>query len=181
MLRIIAGTKKGMKIEVPDSARPITDRIRTSIFDTIKEIVPEATVLDLYSGSGSFSIEALSRGASNSTIVEIDEEAIKFIYDNLRRMGLSDSASLLKSSVSSFLRDLPSDSTFDIIMTDPPFKLDQKHKYSDLELSANHLTDKGVIIFRFPSTETYQNVPAGLTLIYSKKFGVSRVNYYRKQ
>ena len=83
MLRIIAGEKKGLTIEVPSSAKPITDRIKTSIFDLIRDFIEGAEVLDLFSGSGNFAIEALSRGANRAVIVEIDDRAVDIIKKNI--------------------------------------------------------------------------------------------------
>src|SRR6202453_4643826 len=84
-LRVISGTAGGLHLKSPKrhALRPTQDRIRQVIFSSLAEVVPGARVLDLYAGTGSFGIEALSRGAAAATFVEQDKEAVQCIRDNL--------------------------------------------------------------------------------------------------
>src|SRR5277367_7060811 len=84
-LRVISGTAGGLHLKSPKrhALRPTQDRIRQVIFSSLAEIIPGARVLDMYAGTGSFGIEALSRGAASATFVEQEPEAIQCIRDNL--------------------------------------------------------------------------------------------------
>src|SRR5471030_526640 len=84
-LRVISGTAGGLHLKSPKrhELRPTQDRIRQVIFSSLAEVVPCARVLDLYAGTGSFGIEALSRGAASATFVEQEAEAVECIRENL--------------------------------------------------------------------------------------------------
>ena len=124
-MRIIAGNARGRIIKMPNGTktRPTQDRVRESIFNIIREIVPGARVLDLYAGSGAFGIEALSRGASFAAFVDNNQECARTIRANLQvvgedkglssviRMDTSLAVSLLKKK-----KEL-----FDIVFLDPPY------------------------------------------------------------
>lgn len=178
MLRIITGKLKGRVLDVPEVSRPITDRIRTSIFDTITPIIDGSSVLDLYAGSGAFGLEAISRGAKKATFVELDESAVYIIRKNINTTKTADQTEIYSHSVLSFLKK--TEEEFDIIMLDPPFALTPTEKHNDLERCANCIAKGGIIIFRFPTKESYKKTPDGLEFVFSKKFGLSTVNYYRK-
>lgn len=76
--RVIAGTAKGKKLlALEGTTRPITSRIKATVFDLLRELLTGANVLDLYAGSGALGIEALSRGANKATFIEMDESAAK--------------------------------------------------------------------------------------------------------
>lgn len=178
MLRIITGKFKGRVLEVSDVSRPITDRIKTSIFDTISPIIEDARVLDLYAGSGAFGLEALSRGAKTATFVELDESAQQVIKKNINITHTENQTTVYGYSVISFLKK--TEDEFDIVMLDPPFALTSDQKFNDLSLAAQITAKGGIIIFRFPSKEQYTKIPENLELVFSKKYGVSTVHYYRK-
>ena len=180
MLRVITGTVKGKKLLVADSSRPITDRIRTSIFDTIKDFVQEAKILDLYAGSGSFSIEGLSRGAKNTELIENNAEAIDMIRSNLQNTGFSNKALIHVANVKTFLTQ-PQKMKYDLIMLDPPFAVKPEDKLQILELTIKLLSKEGIIIFRFPTKEIYPATFGECTEVYKKKYGISTVSYYKKQ
>jgi 16S rRNA (guanine966-N2)-methyltransferase len=119
-LRVISGTAGGLHLKSPKrhELRPTQDRIRQVIFSSLAEIVPGARVLDLYAGTGSFGIEALSRGAASATFVEQDKEAVQCIRDNLVHCHMQ--GDIRQGDVSSFLERAPSE-TYDLIFADPPY------------------------------------------------------------
>lgn len=178
MIRIIAGTKKGKLLLVPGSARPITDRIKSSIFDLIKEYIKDATVLDLFSGSGNFAIESLSRGAKQAIVVELDEKAIDVIKKNVHECSYKFEIEVIKADCRKFLKNTPI--YFDIIMLDPPFKVPVKVKKDILKLSITRLGIGGVLIFRYPVQETYTISEDDAKIVYTKKYGASKVSFIVK-
>jgi len=119
-LRVISGTAGGLHLKSPKrhALRPTQDRIRQVIFSSLAELVPGARVLDLFAGTGSFGIEALSRGAASTTFVEQDKEAVQCIHDNLAHCHLQ--GDVRQADVPSFLEKPPAE-RFDLIFADPPY------------------------------------------------------------
>jgi 16S rRNA (guanine966-N2)-methyltransferase len=119
-LRVISGTAGGLHLQSPKrhALRPTQDRIRQVIFSSLAERIPGARVLDLYAGTGSFGIEALSRGAACATFVEQESEAVQCIRANLLHCHLT--GDVRTEDVSTFLQRAPSE-PFDLIFADPPY------------------------------------------------------------
>src|SRR6266852_7961648 len=90
-VRIIAGSRKGHKIDAPPgrSTRPTSDRVRENVFNLLQPWVEGATVLDLFAGSGAMGMEALSRGAERAVFVEADPQACRVIDLNLEKLRLT--------------------------------------------------------------------------------------------
>lgn len=122
-MRIIAGECKGRPIRVPDrrATRPATELVRGAIFSMLANLTDEwEEVLDLFSGSGSLGIEALSRGAGYVDFVEQGRECCAIIKDNLKKCGLSDRAHVHCSPVERAVGYL--EKTYDVILMDPPYR-----------------------------------------------------------
>jgi len=119
-LRVISGTAGGLRLKSPKrhALRPTQDRIRQVIFSSLAEIVPGARALDLFAGTGSFGIEALSRGATSATFVEQEAEAVQCIRDNLVHCGLQ--GDVRQADVWTYLAQTPPE-PFDLIFADPPY------------------------------------------------------------
>lgn len=179
--RVIAGSKRGLKLDNPQKiTRPLTDRIKMSLFDLISQFIDDAKVLDLYAGGGNFGIEALSRGAKHVDFVDLSDESIKIIMKNLERAGFSDQAKITQTNVQDFLRAEENTSrNFDIIFADPPFE----HVIIEhIQDAAELLHPKGVLILRTPA-ESKQESPerlSALTRTYLKKYGKSILSFYQK-
>jgi 16S rRNA (guanine966-N2)-methyltransferase len=121
MLRVISGSAGGLHLKSPKrhALRPTQDRIRQVIFSSLADVVPGARVLDLYAGTGSFGIEALSRGAASATFVEQDREAVQCIRDNLAHCHLQ--GTVAQVTVESFLAAPPPAEPYTLIFADPPY------------------------------------------------------------
>ena len=119
-LRVISGSAGGLHLKTPKrhEMRPTQDRIRQVIFSSLAEFIPGARVLDLFAGTGSLGIEALSRGAASATFVEQNKEAVQCIRDNLTHCHLT--GSVRQDDALSFL-DKPPSEEFDLIFADPPY------------------------------------------------------------
>ncbi|HUB68438.1 MAG TPA: 16S rRNA (guanine(966)-N(2))-methyltransferase RsmD [Candidatus Methylacidiphilales bacterium] len=119
-LRVISGTAGGIHLKSPKRhlLRPTQDRIRQVIFSSLAEYVPGARVLDLYAGTGSFGIEALSRGASSATFVEQDVEAAQCIRENLLHCRFH--GEVRREDALSYLDKAPEEK-FDLVFADPPY------------------------------------------------------------
>jgi 16S rRNA (guanine966-N2)-methyltransferase len=179
MVRVIAGSAKGRKLKVPDSGtRPLTDRIKTTIFDLIRDLLPEAKVLDLFAGSGGFGIEALSRGAKHATFIDLAEESIDLIKENLQTTGFTSKAEVIKGKLPgaiTHLNGVPEISdTFDIVFVDPPFT---QIKDFNLEDYSPLITKTNIFVMRLPSDFPFKDP----NTLYKKHIGESTVYFLRRQ
>lgn len=120
-LRVIAGQAKGRRLKrVPgDTTRPIMDRVKEALFSIIGRDIVDATFLDLFAGTGSIGIEALSRGAKQVIFVDREGPAIKTIHQNLEITGLSENAIVRRTDAFTYLKHPPA-IPFDYIYIAPP-------------------------------------------------------------
>jgi 16S rRNA (guanine966-N2)-methyltransferase len=124
--RVTAGSAQGLRLAAPGpGTRPLTDRVKQSLFGALAGMLPGARVLDLFAGSGAAGIEALSRGAAWCEFVEADANAAATIRANLRTTGLGDRATVHQSDVVRFLEratDRPAtEPGYDLAILDPPY------------------------------------------------------------
>lgn len=123
-MRIIAGELKGRTLQSREGkgTRPTDARAREMLFNILSERVIDARFLDLYGGTGSVGLEALSRGASFCVFIEQNAAACRVIKANLKALGLGERAQVWNASVKSALKRLQEDEKrFDIVFCDPPF------------------------------------------------------------
>ncbi|MBZ0280354.1 MAG: 16S rRNA (guanine(966)-N(2))-methyltransferase RsmD [Anaerolineae bacterium] len=120
-IRVIAGSAKGRKLKlVPgDSTRPVMDRVKEALFNIIGRDIFDATFLDLFAGTGSVGIEALSRGAKRAVFIELDKKAVQTIQDNLAATRLADKASVQRADAINILKQPPAN-PYDFIYVAPP-------------------------------------------------------------
>ena len=123
-MRIIGGTHRGRIIITPKGwdTRPTRGRIRESVFNIIRNEIPDAAVLDLFAGSGALGLEAVSRGAKSAVFVDNAKPAREAIQQNIRSLQMTDQTRLLFCGYAEALRRLQSEKqSFDILFLDPPY------------------------------------------------------------
>lgn len=123
-MRVIAGTARGHKLKSLEgrTTRPTADRVKEALFNILMPIVPGAVFLDLFAGTGSVGIEALSRGAQAATFVDENQDCIRIIKDNLEHTKLAENASVVKGNAFDAIRMMASKGNkYDIIFIDPPY------------------------------------------------------------
>ena len=122
-MRVIAGSARGVPLIAPRDrgTRPITDRVKETLFAILGERVPDARVLDLYAGTGAIGIEALSRGAASAEFVERGRAALSALRANLERTRLEADARIHAVDVERFL-DAPDGGPWDLAVLDPPYE-----------------------------------------------------------
>src|SRR5947207_12332753 len=105
-MRVVTGEAKGRRLKSPKTlgTRPIMDRVKTALFDILSTEVEEARFLDLFGGTGSVGIEALSRGAAQATFIEMNYKVLKILRENLQITGLADRAETLHADSFKFLQ-----------------------------------------------------------------------------
>lgn len=119
-MRVIGGSAKGRKlVSVPgESTRPVLDRVKTSVFDIIRPELAGAHFLDLFAGSGSVGIEALSQGAKRCVFIDIEPKAIDTIKRNLENTRLKEQAEIKHTDAFRYLKGKPQ--VFDFVYVAPP-------------------------------------------------------------
>jgi pantetheine-phosphate adenylyltransferase/16S rRNA (guanine(966)-N(2))-methyltransferase RsmD len=124
-VRVIAGTARGIRLApVPKDVRPTSDRVREGVFNSLGQFFDGGDVLDLYAGTGSLGIEALSRGCERAVFVERDGRVVAVIRENLRRTGFVGRAEVVRGEVGRVLdRMLTEGRAFNLIFADPPYRI----------------------------------------------------------
>ena len=160
-MRIISGKFKGITIFGPENKkiRPLKDMVRESIFNFLAHSnkisfkMEKANILDLYSGTGSFGIECLSRGAANTIFIEKEKEAIKILEKNINKLKIKNVTKILVGDVLSILKknkksnfDILANINQDLIFCDPPFKDTKVNDLIELISSKNVLKKEGILI-----------------------------------
>ena len=147
-MRIITGKYKGRHFDIPRSfkARPTTDFAKENIFNVLSHHIDfeDATALDLFSGTGSITLELLSRGCSHVISVEADRDHHRFILDCLKKLDTND-AIPLRGDVFRFVKSCKQQ--FDFIFADPPYALKELPTIPDLIFEKGLLKEGGVFVF----------------------------------
>ncbi len=149
-MRIIAGSAGGLRLQTPKtSIRPTADRVREALFSMLGDVVIDARVLDLFAGSGSLGIEALSRGAKRATFVEQSRESCQVIRGNLEKASLDGAARVISQDVARYLRG--TSDQFDLIFADPPYAKKPTDDHLGFQLLEDEqlpdrITESGILI-----------------------------------
>lgn len=148
-MRVIAGVHRGRRLLRPkgQAIRPTSDRVKEALFSILGERTTGARVLDLYAGTGSIGIEALSRGAAHVTFVETNRTALRLVESNLQQCGLQQSATICACQVRQFFCRAPYWSgPYDIVFCDPPYELTPDLVAFVKEWERRWLTDDAIVV-----------------------------------
>ncbi|ASU78104.1 16S rRNA (guanine(966)-N(2))-methyltransferase RsmD [Actinopolyspora erythraea] len=178
MTRIVAGTAGGRRIEVPQrGTRPVTERVREALFSSLEAMTELSgiRVLDLFSGSGGFGFEALSRGAGHVTFVESDRRAAGVLRRNAGTLGFR-SIGIEQAPVRSVLGGSPRE-PYDLVFADPPFAMESAELDECWQALARNgwLAGDGLVI-----VERFWNSPApvwpsGIEELRTRRYGDAAV------
>ena len=176
MTRIIAGTARGRRLQVPAGAgtRPTADRAREGLFSSLQSLLDldGARVLDLYAGSGALGLEALSRGAATATLVEDDPAAVSAIRANVEILRLQ-GAFVVPQKVETFLAN-PPEPRYDLVLLDPPYDNDVT---AVLETLVPWLADDAVVMVERRTRGGELTWPEGLAAERSRRYGEATLWY----
>jgi 16S rRNA (guanine966-N2)-methyltransferase len=181
-LRIIAGHWRGRKLSFPDvdGLRPTGDRIRETLFNWLAPEIQGSRCLDLFAGSGALGIEALSRGAETSVLVERDTKAAAQLKANLEILK-AEQGRVANADALGFLQKGNSDAPYHIIFIDPPFQLKLWQSVIDALEAGNWLADNATIYIESGRDDEY-HPPINWQLHRDKHAGaVSYRLFYREQ
>lgn len=183
-MRVIAGSAKGRRLFAPKGVgtRPTADRVKESLFNIIADRIEGASVLDLYAGSGSLPIEALSRGAASALIVESDKAAAALIYRNLELTSLTEHALVWRSSAGRALGKLTgTDRAFDLIFLDPPYRIETAELEIVLRKAAGLLKESGLIVLEHRPDLPELKLDGDLFLFDKRRYGGPCLSFYKKR
>ena len=181
-MRIISGKIRGRKIKaVPGfSTRPTSDRLRETIFNIIARQVAGSVVLDLFSGTGAFGIEAISRGAKQVCLIDNSRAAITIINQNLAICNISLQAKILKWDISKNLNCLRNlDTAFDLVFMDPPYAKGLVRPALINLCKSRSLLDKALIIIEHNGQETFKEPVPNFFLTDQKRYGKTLVSFFQ--
>lgn len=182
-MRIIAGIAKGKKLVSPEGmeiTRPTLDRVKESIFSIIQASVPYSTVLDLFAGTGSLGLEAISRGAKKCYLVDKSPETFPLLKKNVENLDFNDKCDCLNMDSHKALEELSKkEIVFNLIFVDPPYRKDMIPPAIEF-IANNHLLKKGgLILTKIDSIEEIFQGNEKIILTKSKKYGNTTICVYR--
>ena len=159
-MRIITGKYKGRHFEIPRSfkARPTTDFAKENIFNVLTGYLDfeGATALDLFSGTGSISLELTSRGCAHVISIEADRDHHRFIQQCLQKLGETE-VTAIRGDVFRFIKSCKQQ--FDFIFADPPYALKELPTIPSLIFEKNLLKEDGVLVFEHGKDHSFTDHP----------------------
>ncbi|MBR3523137.1 MAG: 16S rRNA (guanine(966)-N(2))-methyltransferase RsmD [Bacilli bacterium] len=174
-MRVISGIYKGKNLQGfdIDGTRPTMDRVKESLMAMIQSYIPDSVCLDLFAGSGSLGIEAISNGALECTFCDNNDIAIKTIKENTKM--IKENIYINKTDYEYFLNN--TNKKFDIIFLDPPYRLSLINKCLEIISKNNLLTDDGIIVLEYEN----ENInPLNYEIFKEKKYGSKKVMILKK-
>ncbi len=175
-MRVIAGELGGRLFESPRLGRthPMGEKVRGAIFNALGDI-RGLKVLDAYAGSGSLSIEALSRGAQSAVVVEIDKQVCKVLTRNASSLDLNDKLQIVQAPIRSW-SNKKREAAFDLILCDPPY---DAVLGEEINMLTRHLKVGSILVLSWP---VHVEIPAlnSCELVGDKNYAGARIVYYRR-
>ncbi|MCL2825065.1 MAG: 16S rRNA (guanine(966)-N(2))-methyltransferase RsmD [Polyangiaceae bacterium] len=188
-MRISGGVFRGRKLKVAGGAitRPTTERVREALFNLLGNAVIGQSVLDIYAGSGSLGLEALSRGASKAVFVDTAKAATDAIRANIAAIAASqpsiaDSTTVFKRPIENCIDSLRLYGPFGLVLVDPPFASVRDHsaiRAIELVVAANLLAPNAELILEYPSELPNLDI-AGLVTCDIRSYGDTKLAFFRK-
>ena len=182
-MRIISGKLKGSSLYMPKNktTRPLKDIVRESVFNLLKHSnkisfkIEKSHILDLYSGTGSFGLECLSRQAQNVYFVEKEENAIAFLKKNIGKFQLNNKTKIFISDVLKIIEQKKiTEKKFDLIFCDPPFENSNINKLIELIENNNLLKKTGIIILH-RNKAANDKLPEYFNIVEERIYGISKI------
>lgn len=163
-MRIIAGEFRSRPILPPASGatRPITDRVKQSLFDILTPHVAGSRVYDCFAGTGSMGLECLSRGAAHATFFEADRSAVALLRKNIATLDVRARSAVVDRDLFKWFDAAPPTAKADLVFLDPPYRF-LNERADDLRRVAarlvDHLSGDGIVIFRHDARDALDLAP----------------------
>ncbi len=161
-MRIIAGQFRGRRLLAPEggTTRPITDRVKQSVFDIVSPYIEGRVVYDVFAGTGSMGLECLSRGAKQATFFEHDASALMCLRQNIDILGVARSSRVVATDLFKWFEAQPPLATAakaGLIFLDPPYRMLRENADAlqslARKLRERHVSADGIVIFRHDSND----------------------------
>lgn len=181
-MRIISGYAKGRKLLSPNGmqTRPTLDRVKESIFDIIQNKIYNSTVIDVFSGTGSLGLEAVSRGAKLCYLVDKSPDTFKFLQQNVINLNFSEKCKCINMDSYDVLKRLGNDNiVFDLIFIDPPYRKNMIPPAVEIVSQYNMLSKDGIIVSKIDSIEEIYNGNEIIKLYDYRKYGKTTICLYK--
>ena len=180
-IRVISGQFRGRKLPVKnvEGLRPTTDRIKETVFNWLMQDTRDATVLDCFAGSGGLGFEALSRFAKSTTFIELDASAAKQIEQNISTLKL-ENAQVKHTNSLSYLEQKNTNSPFNLVFVDPPFRKNLAQSSCDLLENNQWLSEDALIYVEVETELSSFSQPDNWLLIKEKKAGQVFCRLYQR-
>jgi 16S rRNA (guanine(966)-N(2))-methyltransferase RsmD len=182
-LRIIAGISRGRKLVSPkdSSIRPTGDRVKEALFSMIDAHLPGSKVLDLFAGTGSLGLEALSRGAEFATFVENSPKSLELLKKNIELAGFkAQSEVIYKDALRAAAAFGKSGRVFDIIFVDPPYKENLYEKVLSSIENYGIIRNGGLVVVEYPAAMAINEAKVRFIPVRSKRYGNTAINIYTR-
>ncbi|MCT0056204.1 16S rRNA (guanine(966)-N(2))-methyltransferase RsmD [Lactococcus lactis subsp. lactis] len=177
-MRVVSGNYGGrpLKTLAGKTTRPTTDKVKGAIFNMIGPYFEGGRVLDLFAGSGSLAIEAISRGMDHAILVEKDRAAQQVILENIKMTKETEKFQLLKMSAERVLSNLSE--TFDLVLLDPPYAKEQIVENLELLQEKKRLTENVIVVCETDKEVELPDQIGKLELTRQKTYGISKISIY---
>ncbi|MFD2208717.1 16S rRNA (guanine(966)-N(2))-methyltransferase RsmD [Virgibacillus halophilus] len=182
-MRIIAGTHKGRALKaVPGKdTRPTTDKVKEAVFQMMGPFFDGGSCLDLFAGSGSLGIEALSRGMDRAVFVDRQNKAIHTIQENLEMLKISNLSEVYRTDANRAIQILSKKNmTFTLILLDPPYKKADYEKLIRSIIKSSLLKDGGMLYCEHDAADQMPLLNKELQIIKQANYGTIGITMYRK-
>lgn len=177
-MRVVGGKLRHRTINMTnlETTRETQDKVRQAIFNMIGPYFDGGIALDLFAGSGAMGIEAYSRGIEKVVLNDLNNKALDVCKANCKSLGIND-VMFYNLDYKDFLKQC--DFKFDLIILDPPYKMDNIDEI--INLCNEVLNDNGLLVFEMEKNSKYQEEYNNLYLIKDKTYGIKRVIIYEKE
>lgn len=180
-MRIISGIAKGRRLASPSTSRirPVLDQVKESIFNILFDVT-DLIVLDLFAGTGSIGLEAVSRGAAEASFVDNSKEALDIIRENIKRCRFENQCRVIPRHIDGAIKTLSKeDKKFDLIFVDPPYLKDLVVPTIRKVLETGLLAENGLIVTEHHPKEPVENLPEGLEVTDERKYGQTMITFIK--
>lgn len=181
-MRIIAGAARGRRLSAPpgDTVRPTSDRVREALFSSLAPMVPGASVLDAFAGSGALGLEARSRGAQHVTMIEQDRRALTVLRRNVEAVGLAGVDVVQGDALRMVATGRPVGAPFDLVLLDPPYGLGEEDLAGLLRALVPSLAPGATVVVERAAAAPSPRWPDELQDADERRYGSTRLHRARR-
>jgi 16S rRNA (guanine966-N2)-methyltransferase len=180
MMRIGGGVVNGRRLRtVPGQrVRPTSGRVRQALFSMLQERIADAVFIDLFAGTGSVGLEALSHGAQHVYFIERDRRTLQVLQRNICHCELARQTTVVIGSLPQVVKRLPGDVQADILFLDPPYASDLAEKTFDALSRHVLLAPHGMVIWQHAVQHLAPTRVMGLSLWQRRRYGDTQLSFY---